>query len=358
MPVFTRYRAAEADPIKAVIAASVDVSTLFESATSPKGGKRKTNPNPNALSTPANGADVTPRVITPSSTEATKRKSSPEKKTTPTKKKPKDTETPAISRSAPEDWREIYRLVEELRVDRTAPCDHSGCAALPDGTADPATVRFQVLICLMLSSQTKDAVVAAAVRSMQADGVLTVTAIARMEPAALQKYIAKVGFHNNKTKYIKESVEILLTKYGGDIPPTAAAMIADLPGCGPKMAYICESVAWQTQSGIGVDTHMHRLFNMLQWVDAKTPEKARVQLQSWLPVSRWADVNLLWVGFGQEVQQDKPKILRKALLCSQPAEALRLLQRCNLDYNKVGIELGLTDDIQRALGNPTQMNGR
>lgn len=300
--------------------------------------------------------EILTQVVTPSPAKvATKKRMSPPKdEANPTisqKKGTKATAPVSMARAPPTDWQKIYSLVEELRQDRTAPCDHSGCEALPDPTEDPATVRFQVLISLMLSSQTKDAVVGAAVRHMQADGVLNVRSIAQMEAAVLQKYLEKVGFHNNKTKYIKAAVDILWNKYGGDIPPTAADMIQDLPGVGPKMAYICESVAWKMQSGIGVDTHMHRLFNLLKWVDTKNPEQTRVKLQSWLPKSYWADVNLLWVGFGQEVQQFKPKILLKALNCSRPAEALRLLNRCGLNYRKVGSELGLTEEIDRALGN-------
>ena len=161
-----------------------------------------------------------------------------------------------------------------------------------------------------------------------------------------------MGFHNNKTKYIKQTVDVLLEKYNGDIPQTAAEMIRDLPGVGPKMAYICEAVAWGTQSGIGVDTHMHRLFNLLQWVkNTKNPEQTRVQLESWLPRSKWGEVNLLWVGFGQELQQEKAKILRKALDCSRPVEALRLLKRCGLDYVKVGQQLDVYEEIQQVLAN-------
>jgi endonuclease III len=253
----------------------------------------------------------------------------------------------------PSDWQTIYSLVEELRQDRTAPCDHSGCEALAAESDDPldnATrsnspeYRFGVLVSLMLSSQTKDAVVGAAVRAMKADGVLTIQAISQMEPDALKKYIEKVGFYNNKTKYIKETVEILIAKYDSDLPRTAAEMIKDLPGVGPKMAYICEGAAWKTFSGIGVDTHMHRLFNLLHWTKSRNPEQTRVQLQSWLPKSHWADVNLLWVGFGQEVQQEKEKILRKALQSSRPKEALELLKRCQLDYRKVAKECNI--DLQ------------
>lgn len=201
----------------------------------------------------------------------------------------------------------------------------------------------------MLSSQTKDAVVGAAIRAMQRDQVLNVHAVSQMTISQLDQYIGKVGFHNNKCKYIQQTVTVLLDQYDGDIPPTAAEMITDLPGVGPKMAYICESVAWGTQSGIGVDTHMHRLFHLLRWVPAtaKTPEQTRLQLESWLPREYWAEVNLLWVGFGQEIQQEKAKILRKALDCSRPVDALRLLKRCGLDYNKVGRQLGMWDEIQQ-----------
>jgi endonuclease III len=53
--------------------------------------------------------------------------------------------------------------------------------------------------------------------------------------------------------------------------------------------------------GIGVDTHVHRIANLLGWVNTTTPEKTRVQLEGWLPTEYWAQVNVLLVGFGQTV---------------------------------------------------------
>jgi endonuclease-3 len=268
----------------------------------------------------------------------------------PAKKKRKKTPTAApVEWREPDHWRETYSLVVELRQDRTAPCDHSGCEALPSRSGTPVDFRFQAMLCLMLSSQTKDAVVGEAIRAMQADCCLDVESISQMTAEKLNSYIRKVGFHNNKTKYIKQVVEILKEEYAGDIPPTAAAMM-ELPGIGPKMAFICENVAWDKHSGIGVDTHMHRLFNELGWVKSKNPEQTRVQLEAWLPTDKWIEVNILWVGFGQEVQQFKPKILRKALDCSRPVEALKLLKRCGLDYKKEGKKLNLEDEIAGALG--------
>jgi len=147
----------------------------------------------------------------------------------------------------------------------------------------------------------------------------------------LNAKIYSVGFRNNKTKYIKRVAEILHDQYDDDIPGTAAEMITHLPGVGPKMAYIVENICWGIQTGIGVDTHMQRLFPKLGWTDGTTPEQIRKHVQSWLPPSYWGDVNLLWVGFGQEVQQEKQKIFRKVLVCSRPVDGLRLLKLVEFD---------------------------
>lgn len=89
--------------------------------------------------------------------------------------------------------------------------------------------------------------------------------------------------------------------------------------------------------------------NDLKWVDSSTPEKTREQLEGWLPKEKWGEVNVLWVGFGQEVQQQKEKALRKALACSDPREALGLVQRLRLDIRKEGKRLGLEEEIEKAL---------
>lgn len=257
------------------------------------------------------------------------------------------TKIPTTPRQPPKDWESIYELVEELRQDRSAPVDTDGSEALPQRTYGNKTFRFQVLIALMLSSQTKDAVVGETMRALQAHG-LDVDNISETSPEALNALIRKVGFHNNKTKYIKETVEILKSRYDGDIPSNATEIMT-LPGVGPKMAFIVENVAWNTTSGIGVDTHMHRMFNEIKWVSSKNPEQTRKQLESWLPRDRWSTVNILWVGFGQEVQQFKPKVIRKALECSRPADALRLLKRLGVDLKKEGEKMGVAEEIKQAM---------
>jgi endonuclease-3 len=251
------------------------------------------------------------------------------------------------SLNPPEKWERIYSLVEELRSDKSAPVDTDGGEALPEKHLGDVVFRFQVLTALMLSSQTKDAVVGETMRILQRHG-LTVQNIHDTDHETLNGLIKKVGFHNNKTKFMKQAAEIILTQYNGDIPPTADELMK-LPGVGPKMAYIVESIAFDTNSGIGVDTHMHRMFNDLKWVRSKTPEETREQLEGWLPRDRWGSINYLWVGFGQEVQQQKEKMLRKCLSCSSPKEALSLVKRLRLDVTKEAKRFGLEDDIRNAM---------
>ena len=249
----------------------------------------------------------------------------------------------------PADWTDVYSLVEELRADRSAPVDSDGAAAVPERDRGMKVFRFQVLIALMLSSQTKDAVVGDAMRKLQKHG-LDVENIRATSDKELNGLIFSVGFRNNKTKFIKQSAELILSDYNGDIPPTAEKLM-ELPGVGPKMAYIVEHIAWGNVSGIGVDVHMHRMFNQLKWVDstASTPEKTREQMEGWLPKEKWGEINALWVGLGQEVQQQKEKVLLKAIKSSRPKDAINLLKRLGMNCKSVAKKYGLESLLEDAM---------
>ena len=77
---------------------------------------------------------------------------------------------------------------------------------------------------------------------------------------------------------------ILREQFNDDIPNTLQGLVS-LPGVGPKMAHICMNAAWGQMSGIGVDTHVHRIANRLKFVrkSTKIPEQTRKELEAWLP---------------------------------------------------------------------------
>ncbi|XP_066516903.1 endonuclease III-like protein 1 isoform X2 [Hoplias malabaricus] len=188
-----------------------------------------------------------------------------------------------------------------MRSGRDAPVDHMGAEKCYDPQASPEVMRYQVLVSLMLSSQTKDQVTAAAMQRLRSHG-LTVPTILKTDDDTLGKLIYPVGFWRTKVKYIKQTTEIIHREFGGDIPNTLEGLVR-LPGVGPKMAHLAMAIAWNQVSGIGVDTHVHRISNRLGWTRTKTknPEETRKALEDWLPRDLWQEINLLLVGFGQQV---------------------------------------------------------
>ncbi|KAG5913641.1 hypothetical protein E4U53_004821 [Claviceps sorghi] len=240
-------------------------------------------------------------------------KASPARRARKPATKKTDPLTGETSISGPSDWEDMYNTVKKMRAPggpaHGAAVDTMGCERLADRTASAKDQRLHTLISLMLSSQTKDTVNAVAMQRLKtelpahkpgAPPGLNLDNILAVDANILNGLIWAVGFHNNKTKYIKQTAIILRDQWNGDIPDTIRGLTS-LPGVGPKMAYLCLSAAWDRTEGIGVDVHVHRITNLWGWNKTKTPEETRLALQSWLPRDKWREINWLLVGFGQTV---------------------------------------------------------
>jgi len=210
---------------------------------------------------------------------------------------------PTPAREGPPHWREVYTGIAHMRSDYTAPVDASGCER-QEYSVDPRHIRFQKLVGLMLSAQTKDAVTDWAVRSLdnhwREQGGLTIANILTADEALIDRLICKVGFHTRKANFILRTARILHAHYEDDIPRTIP-LLCSLPGVGPKMAYLAMQCAWHDNVGIGVDVHVHRIANRLGWVSSVEAEETREQMEEWLPQHLWPVINKLLVGFGQQI---------------------------------------------------------
>ena len=215
---------------------------------------------------------------------------------------------------APKNWDKVYNLVVEMRAKFMSPVDTMGCERIPlkirpHGFDSPRTYRFQLLISLMLLSQTKDEVNFAAIKTLDDELMkrgfpngLCLEAVLATSEQDINQCIQKVGFHHRKAGYIKRASQMLHDNHSGDIPDNIRDIVA-LPGVGPKMGYLLLQRGWYKNEGIGVDVHIHRLAQMWGWVSAKarTPEQTRLELESWLPRRLWGDINPILVGFGQVI---------------------------------------------------------
>lgn len=73
---------------------------------------------------------------------------------------------------------------------------------------------------------------------------LTIEKVRQSDQAVIDKLISKTTWHEKKAWYIKQTAEILATKYNNDIPKTYEELLK-LPGVGPKMATLCMQEAWK-----------------------------------------------------------------------------------------------------------------
>ncbi|XP_011496019.1 PREDICTED: endonuclease III-like protein 1 [Ceratosolen solmsi marchali] len=224
-----------------------------------------------------------------------------------------------FSKWSPSNWKKHLNNIKEMRRNYTAPVDRMGCQKCADESESGPVFRFQTLIALMLSSQTRDQITHNAMQRLK-ECRCTPEYIISISDEELGKLIFPVSFWKRKVQYLKKTSKIVLEKYNGDIP-TNIHELSNLPGVGPKMAHICMNIAWNKISGIGVDTHVHRISNRLKWVPkpTKSPEETRLALESWLPKELWRDINYLFVGFGQEIcRSQQPRCLQclnKSICC-------------------------------------------
>jgi endonuclease III len=182
-------------------------------------------------------------------------------------------------------WELMWTEIEDMRKMTEAAVDSMGCEAFfnveearkrrPDHPDPAQLARFNVLVSLMLSSQTKDTETYKAMQRL-VDWGLTVDRIIAVDDDELNEMIRNVGFHNKKVQYLKRTATILRDKHGGDVPNTYDDLIA-LPGVGPKMAHLTLQCAHQITLGVSVDTHVHRISERLGWTSkAKSKGAGRV----------------------------------------------------------------------------------
>ena len=192
-----------------------------------------------------------------------------------------------------------YKGIQAMREYTEAPVDTQGAAQQGDPNDSPENFRFQTLVGLMLSSQTKDPITHATMERFREFGC-NVPKVRKTSEKKIREVIHGVGFHNTKAKHIKQVAEILHEDYNGDVPSTYKEVIA-LPGVGPKMTILYLQIAEGVVTGISVDTHVHRIANRLKWVKSTNPEGTRQQLEKLVPEPMWDNVNKALVGFGQAI---------------------------------------------------------
>jgi endonuclease III len=172
---------------------------------------------------------------------------------------------------------------------------------------------YRVLISTVLSARTKDEV------TLEASKRLFVKApdlksLGQLDQLEIENLVYPVGFYKTKAKHLHTLAGSLFSRYGGNVPMTRSDLVS-LPGVGIKTANLVLNRAFGIPA-IAVDTHVHKISNLLGWVHTKTPEQTEKELNRIIPKKYWPDMNRLFVSIGRQYTSKKKleEFLRKEKL--------------------------------------------
>ncbi|MEK6800624.1 MAG: endonuclease III, partial [Nanoarchaeota archaeon] len=137
-----------------------------------------------------------------------------------------------------------------------------------------------------------------------------------LESLAKAKYsnvlsiLKSLNYNKTKTKNIIETARILVSEHNSKVP-NSIEELTKLPGVGRKTANLVLSEIHEEDT-ITVDTHVHRISNLLGLVKTKTPDKTELELQKVVPKKYWSKINRIFVLWGKDVSgRNKNKLLKK-----------------------------------------------
>ena len=157
---------------------------------------------------------------------------------------------------------------------------------------------FKVLVATILSARTKDETTSKVVDELF-QVVHNVDDLDSISSEELHRIIYQVGFHNTKTKHLKELPKVLKEEFDGVVPSEIDELLR-LPGVGRKTANLVRAVAFSLPA-ICVDVHVHRICNRWGYVKTKNPLETEMALRKILPAKHWLNINSYVVAFGQNL---------------------------------------------------------
>lgn len=156
---------------------------------------------------------------------------------------------------------------------------------------------YKTLVSTLMSSRTNDTTTLAAAKRLFAVAP-NLEKLGQLKIKAIERLIYPVGFYKTKARHLHK-----LSKLINMVPKTREELIG-LPGVGRKTANLVLNRAFYIPA-IAADTHVHRISNMLGWVNTKTPEKTEKELVRILPKKYWPDINKLFVSIGRQFTSKK-----------------------------------------------------
>lgn len=107
-----------------------------------------------------------------------------------------------------------------------------------------------------------------------------------VDVAELEEDLRPTGFYKNKAKAVRGACQVILDKFGGEVPRTMEELIT-LPGVARKTANVVLNTAFDMPSGVIVDTHVQRVSQRMGLSEQSKPDEIEKDLMRIVPQSEW-----------------------------------------------------------------------
>jgi endonuclease-3 len=159
------------------------------------------------------------------------------------------------------------------------------------------TDSYTLLIAVLLSAQCTDERVNKITPSLFAKANNPFDMV-KLDVEEIRQIIRPCGLSPRKSKAIYGLSQILIDKYGGEVPADMEALEA-LPGVGHKTASVVMAQAFGVPA-FPVDTHIHRLAYRWKLSNGKNVEQTERDLKRLYPEEKWNTLHLQIIFFGRQ----------------------------------------------------------
>lgn len=156
---------------------------------------------------------------------------------------------------------------------------------------------YTLLIAVVLSARNTDAKVNQVTPHLFKKAI-TPQEMVQLTPEEIRTIIKPCGLSDVKAKNIWKLSEILIEKYGGEVPSSFEAL-EELPGVGHKTASVVMAQAFQIPA-FPIDTHIQRCAQRWGLSKGKTPQKIEDDLKKLYPKKDWIKLHLQIIYFARK----------------------------------------------------------
>ena len=172
---------------------------------------------------------------------------------------------------------------------------------------------FTLLVAVMLSAQTTDAMVNQVTPSLF-KLANTPEKMANLTSAEILKHIRRCNYSPTKSRNLKKLSEKIMSEFHGIVPSSEEAL-ESLPGIGHKTASVVLSQIFGVAT-FPVDTHIHRLAKRWGLSSGKSVEQTESDLKAIFPKKTWNALHLQIIFYGREYCSARGCDGTKCLICS------------------------------------------